>query len=84
MFLTVEFYNNRPKTQILIVMVSKLDANFTKNNSKYIIKCVIFSLKTKKLTGLSARFLCKRLQLISVKTHQMKKIQTNRFSLKNK
>jgi hypothetical protein len=40
--------------------------------------------KNKKLTGLSARFLCKRLQLISVKTHQMKKIQTNRYSLKHK
>jgi hypothetical protein len=46
---TVEFYNNRPKTQIVIMIVSKLAKNFTKNNSKYIMKCVILSLKNKKL-----------------------------------
>jgi hypothetical protein len=39
--LSVEFYINRPKTQIVIVDVSKLPENFTKNNSKYIIKCGI-------------------------------------------
>jgi hypothetical protein len=59
-FLTVEYYNkyykkkkkNRPKTQIVIVIVSKLAENFTKNNSKYIMKCVILSLKNKILFGL--------------------------------
>jgi hypothetical protein len=62
--LKVAFYNNRPS---LIVIVSKLVENFTKYNSKYIIKCLILSLKNKKLFGLRARFLCKRLQLISIK-----------------
>jgi hypothetical protein len=36
----VAFYNNRTKTQIVIVIVSKLAENFTKNNSKNIMKCV--------------------------------------------
>jgi hypothetical protein len=36
-FLTVAFYNNRPKTQIVIAIVSKLAENFNKNNSKYIM-----------------------------------------------
>jgi hypothetical protein len=48
------------------------------------MKCVILSLKNKKLFGLLARFLCKRLQLISVKKHQMKKIHNYRYSLKYK
>jgi hypothetical protein len=48
----MEFYNNRPKTQIVIVIVSKLAENFTKNKSKYIMKCVILSLKNKNLFGL--------------------------------
>jgi hypothetical protein len=52
MILSVSFYNNRSKTQIVIVDVSKLAENFTKNNSKYIMKCVIISLKNKKLFGL--------------------------------
>jgi hypothetical protein len=84
MILSVEFYNNRPKTQIVIVDVSKFAENFTKNNSKYIMKCVILSLKKQSLFGLLTRFLRKLLQLISVKTHKMKKNQTHRYSLKNK
>jgi hypothetical protein len=48
----VEFYNNRPKTQIVIVDVSKSAENYTKNNLKYIMKCVLLSLKNKKLFGL--------------------------------
>jgi hypothetical protein len=63
---------------------SKFAENFTKNNSKYIMICVILSLKNKKLFGLCALFLCKRIQLISVKTHQMKKNHNYRKSLKYK
>jgi hypothetical protein len=36
----VVFYNNRTKTQIVIVIVSELAEKFTKNNSKYIMKFV--------------------------------------------
>jgi hypothetical protein len=79
--LRLAFYNNRPS---LIVIVTKLAENFTKNNSKYIMKRVILSIKNKKLFGLWVRLLCKRIQLISVKTHQMKKVQTHRYSLKYK
>jgi hypothetical protein len=79
--LRVAFYNNLTG---LIVIVTKLDENFTKNNLKYIMKYVILSLKNKKLFGLWARFLCKRLQLISVRTRQMKKIHNYRYSLKYK
>jgi hypothetical protein len=55
--LTVEFNNKRPNTQIVIVIVSKLAKKVTKNNSKYIMKCVILSLKSKKLFAPWARFL---------------------------
>jgi hypothetical protein len=48
------------------------------------MKCDKLSLKNKKLFGLVARFLCKRLQLISVKTHQMTNIHIYRCSLKYK
>jgi hypothetical protein len=51
-YLIVEFYNKGTKTQILIVIVTKLAENFTKNNSKYIMKFFILSLKNKKLFGL--------------------------------
>jgi hypothetical protein len=36
----VAFYYNRTKTQIVILIVSQLAENFTKINSKYIMKCV--------------------------------------------
>jgi hypothetical protein len=36
----------------LIVIVTKLAENRSKNNSKYIMKCVILSLKNKKVFGL--------------------------------
>jgi hypothetical protein len=49
MVLRVAFYNNRLSR---IVVVSKLTGNFTENNSKYIMKCVILRLKNKKLFGL--------------------------------
>jgi hypothetical protein len=64
------------------VIVSKLAEHFTKNNLKYIMKCVILSLKNKKIIWtLSSIF---EQDLISVKTHQMKTIQTRRYSLKHK
>jgi hypothetical protein len=44
--LKVLFYNNPPS---LIVTVSKLAKNFTKNNSIWVIKCFILSLKIQKI-----------------------------------
>jgi hypothetical protein len=45
--LTVEFYNKRLKTEIVIVIVSKLAENFTKYNSKYtIFSTTFFSAET--------------------------------------
>jgi hypothetical protein len=40
--------------------------------------------KKQKIIWTLSSILCKRLQLISVKTHQMKKIQTHHYSLKYK
>jgi hypothetical protein len=77
----VEFYKNRPS---LIADVSKLVLNFTLKNSKHIMKRFILSLRNNKLFGLGAQFLGKRLQLISVKAHKLKKIQTHHYSLKYK
>jgi hypothetical protein len=46
------------------------------------MKCVILSKKQK--IDFELDFLCKRIQLISVKTHQMKKIHIYYYSLKYK
>jgi hypothetical protein len=73
--LTVKFYKNQWKTQIVIVAVSKLAVNLTKNNPKQIMKSVIPSLKNNNLFRLWAQFVCNR-QLISGKTNEIKKNQT--------
>jgi hypothetical protein len=68
--LTVEFYNKRPKNK-----------NCDSDRQVYHEMCHTRYKKPKIIWTLSS-ILCKRLQLISVKTHQM--IQTHRYSLKYK
>jgi hypothetical protein len=82
--LTGDFYNNRPKTQILIMIVSKLAENFTKNNSKYIMKCVILSLNKQKIIWTLSSIFVQAPPVDFCKNTSMKKIQTHRYSLKYK